>query len=166
MLPQGDWHCPNCSCKYCEMATEAGVKAGSTPLVCCLYESKYHESCNLEMDDNSVNPTDPNLSFCGHECRHLYNNLQKLVGVKHELDSGFSWGDMEGVHSYVEGICGRDGLVGVVEDDMEGVHSSQFLGKNGEEWANGGSFLFLYSTPFSCGFQPSSTTCIWFIIKF
>ncbi|MFS8026452.1 hypothetical protein Hanom_Chr16g01486861 [Helianthus anomalus] len=38
---------------------------------------------------------------------------------------------MEGVHSYVEDICGRDGLVGVVEDDMEGVHSSQFLGKNG-----------------------------------
>ncbi|MFS7917513.1 hypothetical protein Hanom_Chr07g00609261 [Helianthus anomalus] len=52
-------------------------------------------------------------------------------------------GDMEGVHSYVEGICERNGLVGVVEDDMEGVHSSQFLGKNGEEWANGGSFLFL-----------------------
>ncbi|MFS7926473.1 hypothetical protein Hanom_Chr04g00297471 [Helianthus anomalus] len=51
-------------------------------------------------------------------------------------------GDMEGVHSYVEGICGRDGLVGVVEDDMEGVHSSQFLGKNGEEWTNGGSFFF------------------------
>ncbi|MFS8000838.1 hypothetical protein Hanom_Chr13g01183251 [Helianthus anomalus] len=50
--------------------------------------------------------------------------------------------DMEGVHSYVEGICERDGLVGVVEDDMEGVHSSQFLGKNGEEWPNGGSFLF------------------------
>ncbi|MFS7999585.1 hypothetical protein Hanom_Chr12g01168091 [Helianthus anomalus] len=51
-------------------------------------------------------------------------------------------GDMEGVHSYVEGICERNGLVGVVEDDMEGVHSSQFLGKNGEEWANGGSFFF------------------------
>ncbi|MFS7990860.1 hypothetical protein Hanom_Chr11g01063891 [Helianthus anomalus] len=51
-------------------------------------------------------------------------------------------GDMEGVHSYVEGICERDGLVSVVEDDMEGVHSSQFLGKNGEEWPNGGSFLF------------------------
>ncbi|MFS7915354.1 hypothetical protein Hanom_Chr02g00164351 [Helianthus anomalus] len=54
-------------------------------------------------------------------------------------------GDVQGVHSYVEGICERDGLVGVVEDDMEGVHSSQFLGKNGEEWVewpNGGSFLF------------------------
>ncbi|MFS7920108.1 hypothetical protein Hanom_Chr03g00220481 [Helianthus anomalus] len=51
-------------------------------------------------------------------------------------------GDMEGVHSYVEDICERDGLVSVVEDDMEGVHSSQFLGKNGEEWPNSGSFLF------------------------
>ncbi|MFS7941221.1 hypothetical protein Hanom_Chr05g00473641 [Helianthus anomalus] len=53
-------------------------------------------------------------------------------------------GDMEGVHSYVEGICERNGLVSVVEDDMEGVHSSQFLGKNGEEWANGGSFFFFF----------------------
>ncbi|MFS8003871.1 hypothetical protein Hanom_Chr13g01218951 [Helianthus anomalus] len=51
-------------------------------------------------------------------------------------------GDMEGVHFYVEGICERDGLVSVVEDDMEGVHSSQFLGKNGEEWPNSGSFFF------------------------
>ncbi|MFS7989019.1 hypothetical protein Hanom_Chr11g01041801 [Helianthus anomalus] len=46
-------------------------------------------------------------------------------------------GDMEGVHSYVEGIYEMNELVGIVEDDMEGVHSSQFLGKNGEEWANG-----------------------------
>ncbi|MFS7971972.1 hypothetical protein Hanom_Chr09g00839131 [Helianthus anomalus] len=60
-----------------------------------------------------------------------------------QLDFLVKSGDMEGVHSYVEGICERNGLVGVVEDDMEGVHSSQFLGKNGEEWANGGSFLFL-----------------------
>ncbi|MFS7966088.1 hypothetical protein Hanom_Chr09g00769781 [Helianthus anomalus] len=51
-------------------------------------------------------------------------------------------GDMECVHSYVEGICKRDGLVSVVEDDMEGVHSSQFLGKNGEEWPNSGFILF------------------------
>ncbi|KAI7725687.1 hypothetical protein M8C21_018464 [Ambrosia artemisiifolia] len=91
MLPQGDWHCPKCSCKYCEMATEAGVKAESTLLVCRLCEKKYHESCNLEMDDNPVNLTDPNLSFCGQKCLQLYSNLQKLVGVKHELDSGFSW---------------------------------------------------------------------------
>ncbi|MFS7996113.1 putative secologanin synthase [Helianthus anomalus] len=58
------------------------------------------------------------------------------------------YGDMEGVHSYVEGICERDGLVGVVEDDMEGVHSSQFLGKNGEEWPNGEkSFIWMGPKP-------------------
>ncbi|KAK9070914.1 hypothetical protein SSX86_009482 [Deinandra increscens subsp. villosa] len=91
MLPQGDWLCPNCSCKYCEMATEAGVKTESTLLVCSLCEKKYHESCSLEIDDNPVDPTNPNLSFCGQKCLQLYNKLQKLVGVKHELDSGFSW---------------------------------------------------------------------------
>ncbi|KAI3803973.1 hypothetical protein L1987_32139 [Smallanthus sonchifolius] len=90
MLPQGDWHCPNCSCKYCEMAIEAGVKTESTLLVCSLCEKKYHESCSLEMD-NPIDIIDPSLSFCCHKCQQLYNNLQKLAGVKHELDSGFSW---------------------------------------------------------------------------
>ncbi|KAL8234457.1 hypothetical protein R6Q59_020557 [Mikania micrantha] len=92
MLPQGDWHCPNCSCKYCEMATDAGIKTERKLLVCCLCEKKYHESCSLEVDGIPVDSTDQNLSFCGHKCLQLYNNLQKFVGVKHELDSGFSWG--------------------------------------------------------------------------
>ncbi|KAJ0781635.1 hypothetical protein HanPI659440_Chr06g0251511 [Helianthus annuus] len=133
------------------MATEAGVKAGSTPLVCCLCQSKYHESCNLEMDDNSVNPTDPNLSFCGHECRQLYNNLQKLVGVKHELDSGVSWGIIHrsDVSLLSQKLVGR----GMILNHINLVLAFNTKG-------------YLYNTPFSCGFQPSSTICIWFIIKF
>ncbi|XP_076957334.1 uncharacterized protein LOC143632792 [Bidens hawaiensis] len=92
MLPQGDWHCPNCSCKYCETVTEAAVKTESTLVVCHMCEKKYHKSCSLDMDNNNpINPTDPDLSFCSHKCLQLYNNFQKLVGVKHELDSGFSW---------------------------------------------------------------------------
>ncbi|KAJ9538327.1 hypothetical protein OSB04_031060 [Centaurea solstitialis] len=148
MLPQGDWHCPNCSCKYCEMASTdfsgASVKTRSPLLVCCLCEKKCnftvsscngpnlclqphacyfrctsngccvadHESCSLEMGEKPIDPTDPNLSFCGQKCLEflcctylsqnavdnnwlsvlqLYSNLQKLLGVKHELDSGFSW---------------------------------------------------------------------------
>ncbi|KVH88512.1 hypothetical protein Ccrd_026651 [Cynara cardunculus var. scolymus] len=91
----GDWHCPNCSCKYCEMAstdfTGASVRTRSPLLVCCLCEKKYHESCSLEMDEKPIDPTDPNLSFCGQKCLELYSHLQKLLGVKHELDSGFSW---------------------------------------------------------------------------
>ncbi|KAM0030400.1 putative tetratricopeptide-like helical domain superfamily [Helianthus debilis subsp. tardiflorus] len=66
------------------------------------------------------------------------NNVTPLALLRLRLSTSRMFvGDMEGVHSYVEGICERDGLVGVVEDDMEGVHSSQFLGKNGEEWPNG-----------------------------
>ncbi|XP_076931120.1 uncharacterized protein LOC143596158 [Bidens hawaiensis] len=92
MLPQGDWHCPNCSCKYCETVTEAAVKTESTLLVCHMCEKKYHKSCSMEMDDkNPIDPTDPNLFFCDHKCLQLYDDFQKLVGVKHELDSGFSW---------------------------------------------------------------------------
>ncbi|KAI3788765.1 hypothetical protein L2E82_01540 [Cichorium intybus] len=95
MLPQGDWHCPNCSCKYCEMAymnsTEGGVRSESPLFKCCLCEKKYHESCSLEMDEKTMGPTDPNLSFCGQKCLQLHSDLQKLVGVKHELGSGFSW---------------------------------------------------------------------------
>ncbi|MFS7907534.1 hypothetical protein Hanom_Chr01g00072481 [Helianthus anomalus] len=53
-----------------------------------------------------------------------------VISLFKKLVSGKFQGDMEGVHSYVEGICERNGLVSVVEDDMEGVHSSQFLGKN------------------------------------
>ncbi|XP_023742569.2 increased DNA methylation 1 [Lactuca sativa] len=89
MLPQGDWHCPNCSCKYCE--TEAGVRTESQLLACCLCEKKYHESCSLEMNEKPVDLTDPNLSFCGQKCLEVYSQLQKLLGAKHEVGSGFSW---------------------------------------------------------------------------
>nr|GEX45137.1 acyl-CoA N-acyltransferase [Tanacetum cinerariifolium] len=91
MLPQGDWHCPNCSCKYCEMATEASAGIGSPLLKCHLCEKKYHESCSLHMNDKSIYHGDPNLSFCGQKCLELFSHLQKLLGVKHELDSGFFW---------------------------------------------------------------------------
>lgn len=31
-----------------------------------------HESCSPEMDDNPIDSTDPNLSFCGHNCLQVY----------------------------------------------------------------------------------------------
>ncbi|XP_071688888.1 uncharacterized protein [Rutidosis leptorrhynchoides] len=86
MLPKGDWHCPNCSCKYCEMANMS-VGPESPLLVCALCEKKYHESCSMELDK----PIDPNLSFCSHKCLQVYGHLKKLIGVKHELGSGLSW---------------------------------------------------------------------------
>ncbi|KAI3509015.1 hypothetical protein L1887_24038 [Cichorium endivia] len=88
MLPEGDWLCPNCSCKYCEMA---GGKAEASLLTCSLCYKKYHESCRPGIDVKPHEPNSLDLSFCGHKCHEVYILLQKIVGVKHELDSGFSW---------------------------------------------------------------------------
>lgn len=92
MLPQGDWHCPNCACKYCQVVgTKASGRTESSLLTCRLCEKKYHKSCSPEMDDRPVDSDDLNFSFCGQKCRELYCSLQKLLWIKHELDSGFSW---------------------------------------------------------------------------
>ncbi|KAI3754888.1 hypothetical protein L1987_54680 [Smallanthus sonchifolius] len=91
MLPQGDWHCLNCACKYCKRVGGYGTKgSGRTDdslLTCCLY----HKSCRRETDDMPIDSNDMNFSFCEEKCLELYNRLQKLQWVKHELDSGFSW---------------------------------------------------------------------------
>ncbi|GJU46971.1 DMR6-like oxygenase 2-like protein [Tanacetum coccineum] len=47
MLPERDWHCPNCPCKYCE--TVSG-KSEESLLTCSLCQKKYHESCTPELD--------------------------------------------------------------------------------------------------------------------
>ncbi|CAH1444074.1 unnamed protein product [Lactuca virosa] len=95
MLPEGDWLCPNCSCKYCEMAagncTKDGGITDASLHTCCLCYKKYHESCRPGIDVKSDEPSSLDLSFCGHKCHEVYIPLQKLIGVKHELDSGFSW---------------------------------------------------------------------------
>ncbi|CAI9303180.1 unnamed protein product [Lactuca saligna] len=90
MLPEGDWLCPNCSCKYCEMAAGNCTKDASLH-TCCLCYKKYHESCRPGIDVKPHEPNSLDLSFCGHKCHEVYIPLQKLIGVKHELDSGFSW---------------------------------------------------------------------------
>ncbi|XP_076932941.1 increased DNA methylation 1-like [Bidens hawaiensis] len=84
MLPQGEWLCPNCTCKYCESAAQDSL------LVCYFCQKKYHETCTTETD-KPFESSYPDLSFCGHMCHELYGQLQKLVGVKHDLGSGFSW---------------------------------------------------------------------------
>ncbi|XP_076925648.1 increased DNA methylation 1-like [Bidens hawaiensis] len=84
MLPQGDWLCPNCTCKYCESAAQDSL------LVCYFCQNKYHETCTLETD-KPFDSSYPDLSFCGHTCHELYSQIQKLIGVKHDLGSGFSW---------------------------------------------------------------------------
>ncbi|KAL8121738.1 uncharacterized protein LOC141659238 [Apium graveolens] len=91
MLPAGDWHCPNCTCKFCGFAGRSNAKADdrtdSSLLLCSLCEKKYHPLCSQD----EVNSGDRANSFCGKNCQEIFSHLQKLLGVRHELESGFSW---------------------------------------------------------------------------
>ncbi|XP_043698064.1 uncharacterized protein LOC122648851 [Telopea speciosissima] len=92
MLPAGDWHCPNCSCKFC-----GGVGGGTAQedpvklLKCSLCEKKYHQLCVKETDVVPVDSNNSHSSFCGQKCKQIFEQLQKLLGVKHEVEAGFSW---------------------------------------------------------------------------
>ncbi|XP_019180374.1 PREDICTED: increased DNA methylation 1-like isoform X2 [Ipomoea nil] len=93
MLPPGDWHCPNCTCKFCGVANgnlAEGNEDADELLFCDLCEKKYHKSCGQE--ENALPMNTNNVStFCSNTCQELYDHLQKILGVKHELESGFSW---------------------------------------------------------------------------
>ncbi|GAB2266640.1 hypothetical protein Dimus_001634 [Dionaea muscipula] len=95
ILPPGDWHCPHCSCKFCGIAEPTSVEgnesAFSSLCLCTLCQRKYHRSCLQEMDVASVRSTSPSMPFCGWKCRELFEQVQKLLGIKHDLEAGFSW---------------------------------------------------------------------------
>ncbi|KAE8723810.1 hypothetical protein F3Y22_tig00011718pilonHSYRG00073 [Hibiscus syriacus] len=93
-LPDGDWHCPNCICKFCGNGSNISEEddiADCVLLTCSLCEKRYHKSCikvtvEIHIDSNSLV-----LPFCGQTCRELFEHLQKYLGAKHELEGGFSW---------------------------------------------------------------------------
>ncbi|GFQ00746.1 hypothetical protein PHJA_002218500 [Phtheirospermum japonicum] len=50
---------------------------------CSFCEKKYHGSCSER--ENALPTTSNGASFCGLKCQ------QKILGVKHDLEAGFSW---------------------------------------------------------------------------
>ncbi|CAN4091803.1 unnamed protein product [Withania somnifera] len=95
ILPRGLWHCPNCTCKFCGAASrnpdEDSERTINELLYCSLCDKKYHKSCSLEMNAVPAISNYPSATFCGQKCRELYDQLQNILGVKHELEAGFSW---------------------------------------------------------------------------
>ncbi|KAM5569384.1 hypothetical protein ABKV19_016753 [Rosa sericea] len=95
MLPPGEWHCPNCICKVCGIASEDVAEEDGTTvsalLACSLCGKKCHISCSQEMDASPADSNSSGSSFCGQRCRELFENLQRCLGVKHELEAGYTW---------------------------------------------------------------------------
>ncbi|KAK9120931.1 hypothetical protein Syun_018548 [Stephania yunnanensis] len=77
-IPQGDWHCPNCICKFC------GLKDCNTEQLLPCYQ--YHQKCRGKFEDKRVPP-----KFCGVNCTYLFWRLQNRFGVNFEIGDGYSW---------------------------------------------------------------------------
>ncbi|MED6156638.1 hypothetical protein PIB30_016184 [Stylosanthes scabra] len=94
-FPSGDWHCVYCCCKFCGLVGGSSNQtdnndgsAMSTLLTCHLCEEKYHIDCSEENGAKDDDARD--ASFCGNTCQELSERLEMLLGVKHEIEDGFS----------------------------------------------------------------------------
>ncbi|KAI3464503.1 hypothetical protein Pfo_021166 [Paulownia fortunei] len=120
-VPSGDWHCVYCSCKFC------GVACGSTStsdddrdllselFTCRLCEEKFHVDCikgTIAEDFDEENP-----SFCGKECLKIFEQLQVLLGVRNELEDGFSYTILQ--HRVVSGDASLNGNSSKVESNSK-----------------------------------------------
>ncbi|KAL0393070.1 UNVERIFIED_CONTAM: Increased DNA methylation 1 [Sesamum radiatum] len=81
VLPSGDWHCPNCTCKFCGYARVNAAEENDN--------ADDHTSCSDGV--HALPMSSDGASFCGLKCRELHDHFQKILGVKHELEAGLSW---------------------------------------------------------------------------
>ncbi|TVU41668.1 hypothetical protein EJB05_15208, partial [Eragrostis curvula] len=114
-MPTGEWYCRSCICRFCDSAQE---DTSSPELLSCVQCSrKYHQACASRMG-RDTKPGTPIDGFCSLGCRksgisisvvycclrywdtnpapyvemtQIYKRLNKLLGVKNNMDSGFSW---------------------------------------------------------------------------
>ncbi|XP_047325626.1 uncharacterized protein LOC124929336 [Impatiens glandulifera] len=95
-IPSGDWYCAYCTCKFCESVVESARQKdekcsmeGLELLNCCLCEQKYHKLC--APDYVALDVDSSFQSFCGKKCQEIFDQLQLRLGVKYQLEEGFSW---------------------------------------------------------------------------
>ncbi|XP_040972736.1 increased DNA methylation 1 isoform X6 [Gossypium hirsutum] len=87
-LPAGDWHCPNCICKFCSNGSCIAQEDEITDcalLTCSLFEKRYHKLCIEVKDEIHIDSNSLVLPFCGQTCREVARFLMKTVS---QLGSG------------------------------------------------------------------------------
>ncbi|XP_059662711.1 increased DNA methylation 1 [Cornus florida] len=96
-LPEGNWYCPNCTCRICGFFVH-GSKASksSGALKCSQCEHRYHEACLK--GKGICGGVTSDTWFCGEGCQEVYSGLQSRVGLANFLSDGFSWTLLRCIH--------------------------------------------------------------------
>ncbi|KAL6210563.1 hypothetical protein ACLB2K_015795 [Fragaria x ananassa] len=68
-----------------------GICGDGGDLICCDgCPSTFHKSCLEIKAKDAVNGDSSGPSFCAKNCRELFEKLESLLGVRHEVEEGFS----------------------------------------------------------------------------
>ncbi|KAL5723982.1 ribosomal 40S subunit protein S18B [Ranunculus cassubicifolius] len=82
VVPPGPWICPHCKCKFCNTFQDS-------LLTCKQCERKFHEFCTRDSDVNLICTN--RFFFCGDNCKHIFKELNDMIGSSRLLENGLSW---------------------------------------------------------------------------
>ncbi|KAL7258877.1 hypothetical protein ACSBR1_004896 [Camellia fascicularis] len=87
VVPKGAWLYPYCVCKFC------GNPCGANDYLVTYFQCKkrYHWECYQERNLESIDVNSMSTPFCEQSFKEVYEKLKEMVGVRNELDEGFSW---------------------------------------------------------------------------
>ncbi|WOL19630.1 hypothetical protein Cni_G28432 [Canna indica] len=95
IIPPGEWHCPNCCCRFCGLLSSGATcrieRTVSSLLSCNQCGAKYHQDCVPQAESVSAISKNVGISFCTESCKKIFEQLQKILGTKNDLEAGFSW---------------------------------------------------------------------------
>ncbi|XP_056688873.1 increased DNA methylation 1-like [Spinacia oleracea] len=85
-VPEDEWLCPYCRCKYCDRDTVKDVL-----LTCFQCLKKYHGQCSNKFDKIPSRPQPLTIPFCGNGCWQVYQKLENMLGRNMPTRDGYSW---------------------------------------------------------------------------
>ncbi|WVZ24922.1 hypothetical protein V8G54_003466 [Vigna mungo] len=95
-VPQNDWFCPYCVCKYCGLVVDLVVEKKryyekKEGFKCSQCDKKYHWECFEKYEKDSSKQTKPSRSYCGRGCQGIYAKMGVYLGIRKDYSAKYSW---------------------------------------------------------------------------
>ncbi|BAT75808.1 Increased DNA methylation 1 [Vigna angularis] len=95
-VPQNDWFCPYCVCKYCGLVVDLVVEKKryyekKEGFKCSQCDKKYHWECFEKYEKDSSKLTKPSRSYCGRGCQGIYAKMGVYLGIRNDYSAKYSW---------------------------------------------------------------------------